>query len=858
MKSKKNVSEIKENIIKTAMDDVMIEDFNRYAKAVLLDRAIPDSRDGLKPVQRRIIFGMYKEGNTFDKQTRKCATTVGYVMGNYHPHGDSSIYEALVRLSQDWKMEVPLVDFQGNNGSIDNDPAAASRYTEARLAKVSSLLIDDIDKDTVPMQLNFSDEKFEPTVLPARFPNLLVNGASGIAVGAVTNIPTHNLGEVIDATIYTIKNKRATVKDVRKFILGPDFPTGGIIDQPDVLDKLYETGSGSFYIHSQAKIDEKTNSIIITGLPYGTIKSDFVAMIDKKRTKFKIDNIVEVRDESTDDIRIVIEVKAGQDAKPILAYLRNKGILRATFSANMLAIDKGHPKVMNVLEIINSFIDHQVSVVTKRSQFNLDKSIKRLDVVKGLIHAVDIIDEVIAVIKASNGKVESKQNIIDKFHFSENQAEAIVMLNLYKISNLDYNAYVNEQKELDATIGELNRLLSEPDYLDALLVKDLKEIKKLYARPRRTEIQDEKIKAGEVDATKLIAKEDVHVVLTRDGYIKRTNLRSYNSSTNGDIANDLPKIKQGDGIVLNQLCSTHDGILAFLTSGTYIYIPAFQIPEEKWKNEGRHLNVMMRIASEDRVVSAYVVTSFETEAFFTLVTRLGKIKRTKIKEYEQSKLTNRPIKGIALSRGDTLIKAEITSGNSNLIVCQSNGYVSCYNENEVPVVGIKAGGVKALNLGKDKAPIADLVTMDSDEHSRLMIIGDQRAARIVMSTNIDISNRLGVKQPLVKVFKTNPLKVIAVSKFEKSRQEDNVVAVYTEDTNEIINIDDLQTVLPGTGLRPNISLGDKIICGKHESGGIVSEGIKVEIPQVSMEPLKAKSNEGITQLSLFDLFDDEN
>jgi topoisomerase-4 subunit A len=858
MKNKKEIIEKPENIIRSPMDKVMIEDFNRYAKAVLLERAIPDSRDGLKPVQRRIIYGMYREGNTFDKQTRKCATTVGYVMGNYHPHGDASIYDALVRLSQDWKMEVPLIDFQGNNGSIDNDPAAASRYTEARLAKVSSLLIDDIDKNTVLMQLNFSDEKLEPTVLPARFPNLLVNGANGIAVGAVTNIPTHNLGEVIDATIHAIKNKCATVKDIRKYILGPDFPTGGIIDQPDVLDKLYETGSGSFYVHSQASIDEKKNLIVITGIPYGVVKSDFVAAIDKKRISNKIDNIVEIRDESTDEVRIVIEIKENQDPKPILSFLRNKGILRTTFSANMLAIDKGHPKVMNVLEIINSFIDHQISVITNRSKFDLEKSILRLDVVEGLIHAVDIIDEVIAVIKASNGKAESKQNIMDRFNFSANQAEAIVMLNLYKISNLDYTAYIQEKKSLEETILDLQNILNQPEYLDQLLIKDLKEIKKLYATPRRTEICDDKIKTVEVDATNLIAKEDVHVVLTKDGYVKRVNIRSYNSSTTGNFAGDLPKIKQGDGIVLNQLCSTHDGVIAFLASGTYIYMPVHQIPEEKWKNEGKHLNVFMKLAAEDTIVNAFVIKTFETEAFFVLSTVQGKIKRSKIKDYVQTKLTTKSIKAIDLAKGDKLNRAKVSSGNSDLIICQENGYISCYNENDVPVVGIKAGGVKAINLGKDRAPVADLVVLDSDEHTRLLIVADQPAVRIIMSTNVDVTTRLGVKQSLVKIFKTNPLKIISLSKFDKVRAEDNLVAVYTQETNEVINIDELQTVLPGTGIRPNLdSLKDKIISGIHEDGGVIDENLKIEIPQINIEETKAKTKDGTTQLSLFDLFDDE-
>jgi topoisomerase-4 subunit A len=545
---KKTREEIKEVIDPLPMPSVMADDFGRYAKAVLADRAIPDVRDGMKPVQRRIIFGMYKEGNTFDKPTRKCATTVGYVMGNFHPHGDASIYDALVRLSQDWKMEVPLVTFQGNNGSIDDDPAAASRYTEAKLSPIAGLLVADIEKDTVPMQLNFSDEILEPTVLPARFPNLLVNGAQGIAVGAATLIPTHNLGEVIDATIYAIQHKRATVADLRQFILGPDFPTGGVIDQPEELNKLYETGTASFYIHANAEIDASKNQIVIDEIPYGVIKSQFVQALDKLREDAHIDNIEEIRDESTADVRIAIDVKEGQDPEPILSYLRSKGALRTTFAANMLALDKGHPKTMNLLDIIRAYIDHQVDVLTRRSKFDLEKDNKRLEVVNGLIKAVDIIDDVVRVIKNSSGKAEAKANIMKTFSFTDMQAEAIVMLNLYKISSLDYKAFVEEKNGLTAEIEDLKRMLSDADYLDRRIIADLKDVRRQYAAPRKTKILDGKIKTQEVDATSLISKEDVYVVMTYAGYLKRTNIRSYQASVTGDPENDLPKVKPGDGI----------------------------------------------------------------------------------------------------------------------------------------------------------------------------------------------------------------------------------------------------------------------------------------------------------------------
>lgn len=858
--NKKDKQSFKEIIEPTAMTSVMADDFGRYAKAVLLERAIPDVRDGLKPVQRRIIFGMNQEGNTFDRQTKKCATTVGYVMGNYHPHGDASIYDALVRLSQDWKMEAPLVTFQGNNGSIDDDPPAASRYTEAKLSEIAGLLVADLDKNTVNMTLNFSDELLEPTVLPARFPNLLVNGAQGIAVGAVTNIPTHNLGEVIDATIYAISHKRATVQDLRKFIVGPDFPTGGVIDQKEELDKLYETGSATFYIHATCDIDKDKNQIIITGLPYGTIKSDFVANLDKSVKNFHIDNIMEVRDESAVDVRIVLDVKPGQDPAPILSYLRQKGLLRQTFAANMLAIDKGHPKTMNVLEITRAYIDHQTEVISRRSKFDLAADSKRLEVVEGLIKATEIIDQIIKVIKASSGKAESKDNIIKAFGFTPDQAEAIVMLNLYKLSNLDFHEYVSEKDSLGAEIAKLNDILTNPEVLDKLMIADLKDVKSKYAKPRKTLIKDDKIKLLEVDATSLISKEDVYAVLSKDGYLKRTNMRSYQASITGNPADDLPKIKPGDGIVLNQKCSTHDGILAFLSSGTFIYIPVYLLPEAKWKEEGKHISTMLRLnTSSDKVVSAFVVTTFAPHVYLAFLTAEGKIKRTLLKEYEQTKLTPHPIKAMGLSKGDSLCRVAVTTGNSDLVICQSNGYVSRYNEGEVPAVSIKAGGVKAINLGKGLAPLCDLLALASDEHCRLLILADELSARLVMSTNIASTPRLALKECLVRIFKGSKMDIVSICKADAQGKgpQGKSICVYTDDSNEIIDIGALQSVLPGSGMKPNVPLEGKKLRGLHVDGGLIDENIRLETPLVRPEEVKAEKDTGAKQLSLFDLFEEE-
>ena len=859
-KQSKQKQEFVQKIDPTSMSLVMANDFNRYAKAVLTDRAVPDVRDGLKPVQRRIIFGMYNQGNTFDKPTRKSATTVGYVMGHFHPHGDSSIYDALVRLSQDWKMEVPLVVMQGNNGSIDDDPAAASRYTEAKLAKISSLMVQDLEKNTVDMQLNFADEEYEPTVLPSYFPNLLVNGANGIAVGAVTNIPTHNLGEVIDATIYAISHKDCTVADLRKFILGPDFPTGGYIDQKELLDKVYETGSGSFYINANATIDVENNSIVIDSVPYGTIKKNFVADLDKTRINNNIANIEEILDESTDNVRIVIYVKKGQDPNAILSYYRKKNLLRSTFSANMLAISKSHPKTMNLYEIIQAYIDHQVDIVTRRSKYNLDKAKKRLNIVEGLIRSVDIIDELIKVIKSSKGKSESKVNIMNKFGFDEDQAEAIVMLNLYKINNLDYQEFISEKKELESTIKENKRILEERSYLEKNIIKTLQAIKNEFSTPRRTQIVDKFEEEEEVDVTKLIAKEDVMVVLTKDGYIKRTNMRSYQATLVNDVTKDIPKLKQGDGIVLNLKCSTHDAIIAFLESGNYIYIPVYQIQECKWKEEGKHLNYFVKnLNSQDRVVSAFAINTFDLDTYFILLTKNGKIKRTLLKEFEQKKVTSRAIKEIGLTGDDSLIKVCISNKNSDVIIIQNNGFVSRYNENYIPVVGIKAGGVKAVDNLKDDVYCSSMVLLSQDELTKLVSICDKACVKVISSNNIIPGERLSRKTQMFKVFNNNKINIIEVESIKPKKGIDTNIIVYTETENIAINITEMGTDSIGSGLKSNLDIKSGLIEGVHHKSFIIDSSFKLEKPLVvASSQVKPKKEDGEKQITLFDLFNQED
>lgn len=859
MKNKaKQKNEVSAQVISpSSLQSVMSNDFARYAKAVLTERAVPDVRDGMKPVQRRIIYGMYKEGNTFDKPTRKCATTVGYIMGHFHPHGDSSIYDALVRLSQNWKMEVPLVDFQGNNGCYcDKDSPAASRYTEARLAKIAELMVQDIDKNTVDMTLNFSDEELEPVVLPSRFPNLLVNGANGIAVGAVTNIPTHNFNEVIEATIYAIKNKSCTVQDLMKYIKGPDFPTGGKISQLDELKKLYETGQASFSIHCQTHLEK--NLIVIDDLPYGTIKSDFVKNLDTARINQKIDNVLEIRDESSSDIRIVIEVKPGSDVQAILSFYKKKGLLKETFAANMLAIDKGHPKTMNLLEIIRAYIDHQVEVIYRRSKFLLDKANKRINILNGLIKAVDIIDPLIDLIKKSKGKQDAKNKIIEAFGFNEEQAEAIVMLNLYRINSLDYQTYVNEKKEKEKDVACLEKLLSSQANLEKEVIKDLELINKTYIYPRKTVISSDEEKIEEVDTTALIAKEDTMVVLTRDGYLKRTNMRSYQSSLSGDALKDFPKLKNGDVMVMNIKCSTHDGILAFLASGNYIYIPVYSIPEAKWKDEGKHISLLVNnLSPSDKIVSAYIIDEFNIPTYVVICTKKSKIKRIELKNFENHKLTTRALKCFNMQEGDEVVSACLTNRNSTLICLNTFGEISSYNESEVPVVGLKAGGVKAMNTNVD---ISKMIVLDNFETYYLGVIGDKASFILFTSDVIDTTpGRLGRKTQLVKMLKSSPLKTVDIIPIKRAEKSSSLSLV-SQDSTCLIDLKEIRAVnVPAQTMRVNKieALSDQIVVGAHQEGKIIDSNFKLD-KEVEVKTSSVKKDDSIEQLSLFDMFNNED
>ena len=753
-RSKKNdivEEKYEENISIQPMEDVMGDRYATYAKYVIQDRAIPDVRDGLKPVQRRIIFTMFRNNNVFNKPTRKCAHTVGAVMGTFHPHGDTSIYEALARMSQDWKVRYPLIDFQGNNGSIDGDAPAAYRYTESRLSELSNELVRDIDKKTVDMQLNFDDTEFEPTVLPARFPNLFVNGTEGIAVALATEIPPHNLKEIIDATIYRIGHKTATIEDLMQFVLGPDFPGGGIIYESEGLKNIYLIGRGRIEIASRTEIvqNKDNQQIVITEIPYKTQKNQLVFEIDKIVHSKAVDGLLEVRDESDwKGIRIVIDVKKDAKAELLLQYLMNKTGLVSSYSTNMVAIVNGRPKALNLLSYIDAYIAHQVDVVTRKSQFDLDKFQARLHIVEGLIYASLNINEVVEIIKKSKDKADSKLNLMNRYGFSNEQAEAIVTMPLYKLSHTDEAILEKEKETLLKDIETLKGILEDEAKLNRVLVRELKAIAEKYGDDRRTTIEEKK-EVAPIDKRDLIAKEEVMVALSRDGYIKRSTLKSYRSS--GD--NPLPGLKDGDVLVGAGVLTTTDYLICFTNQGNYICVPVHKISENRWKDEGVHLNAFSTLASNEKIVKGIAISDFRNDIYLGILTKFGQIKRMPLNVLEKGKRA-RPTRNMRLLNGDEVCDVQILSGNSNLIVVASNGNVTYFNENELNVLGTKAGGVKSMaGLGKNNA--VALITFDTDEKSKVVMFTDKGHYRIFDNAHVNLTNRLGKVQPLMPCFKSD-------------------------------------------------------------------------------------------------------
>ena len=604
--------ENRQEVQELTLEEVMGDRFGRYSKYIIQERALPDIRDGLKPVQRRILFDMNKDGNTFDKGFRKSAKSVGNIMGNYHPHGDSSIYEAMVRMSQDWKLREVLIEMHGNNGSMDGDPPAAMRYTEARLSQLSGEMLADIEKNTVDLVWNFDDTEKEPTVLPARYPNLLVNGSTGISAGYATEIPTHNLAEVIDGTIYMIDHPKASLDKLMEFIPGPDFPTGGILQGKDEIKKAYETGRGKVILRSKTKIEAikgNKQQIVISEIPYEVNKATLVKKMDEIRLNKKIDGIAEVRDESDrTGLQIVVELKKDANAPGILNYLFKNTELQINYNFNMVAIDHMTPHQVGLEDILSSYIDHRKQVITKRSQFDLEKAQKRQHIVEGLMKALSILDEVIATIRESKDKKDAKKNLVDVFQFTEEQAEAIVTLQLYRLTNTDITELRAESESLIAQITELNKILSDDKELFSVMKKELREVKKKYANARMTKIEDE-IEEIKIDTKVLVAQEDVVVSVTREGYVKRTSLRSYSASKPEEIG-----MREGDYLLYSGELNTLDHLLLVTNKANVIYRPVHELPDLKWKDAGEHISqTILNLSVDESILAVFPYKKIDPE-----------------------------------------------------------------------------------------------------------------------------------------------------------------------------------------------------------------------------------------------------
>lgn len=713
----------KERIREMPLEQVMGERFGRYSKYIIQERALPDIRDGLKPVQRRILYAMYQDGNTYDKPFKKAAKAVGNIMGNFHPHGDSSIYGALVHLSQDWKMREPLVEMHGNNGSMDGDGPAAMRYTESRLSKISNMLLQDIDKDTVNMVLNFDDTEYEPTVLPARFPNLLVNGSTGISAGYATEIPPHNLGEVIDATIYLLKHPDATLEDLMKYVKGPDFPTGAIIMGTKGIKEAYKTGRGRIQVRAKTSIQDirgHRQEIVATEIPFDVNKSLLVKKIDEIRLNKEIDGIAEVRDETDrHGLSIVIELKKDTDAQNILNYLFKNTDLQVSYNFNMVAIDHMTPVQVGLKHILISYLEHEVDVVTKRTKFDLNKAEARLEIIQGLIHAMDILDRVIKTIRASKNKADAKKNLIAKYKFTEKQAEAIVSLQLYRLTNTDVNELIAEQDKLNKLAEKYRKLLSDRKTLEKEIIKELSAVKKEFSNPRRTQISQESAKV-EIDEKALVTDEQVRVLISRDGYLKRSSIRSYQSTDDAD--NGLP---DGDKVVYENTISTLSNLYLFTNRGNVIYRPVHELVEAKWKETGQHLSQEIGLDNDEKIIRVFVLDKLSANINFLLATNDGYIKQLELANLQPTRTyKSRAMTAIKLKNKDSLlvgVDAVKPDAKKEITLFTHRAYAIRYDISEIPTSGSKAVGVKSANLKEDDY-IVNYVLVDN-KYVDLMHVG---------------------------------------------------------------------------------------------------------------------------------------
>ncbi len=813
------------NVQKLSLEEIMGDRFGRYSKYIIQERALPDIRDGLKPVQRRILYSMNKDGNTFDKGYRKSAKSVGNIMGNYHPHGDSSIYDAMVRLSQDWKMGQVLVEMHGNNGSMDGDPPAAMRYTEARLSEISAYLLQDIDKDTVPFAWNFDDTEKEPTVLPASFPNLLVNGSTGISAGYATDIPTHNLSEVIDATVYMIDHPTATVDKLMDFLPGPDFPTGATIQGKSEIKKAYETGKGKVVVRSKTKIEELKGGkkeIVVTEIPYELNKATLVKKIDDVRVNAKVAGIAEVRDESDrDGLRIAIELRKDADAELILNYLLKYTDLQVNYNFNMVAIDNATPRQVGIVPILSSYISHKRDIIRSRSIYDRNKAEKRLHIVEGLIRVLSILDEVIALIRASDNKADARENLMASYEFSEPQAEAIVTLQLYRLTNTDVVTLQSEEAELKARITTLSAIINDEKTMFNVMKRELREVKKKFGQPRKSILVDEVV-AVEVEAASLIVKEETIVSVTRSGYVKRTTPRSFSASKLEEIGK-----REDDRLIFHQPAVTTQHLLMFTTFGNVIYRPIHELDDIKWKDIGTHSSSLVNnFSQEEEILFVQILDDFELESRELMVaTKFGLIKKVALADFKPWRTyRTKSAQYAKFKQADDRVVSVDFDQNADMMLVTYNGYALRFPSQDVPVVGAKAAGVKSINLKDDDFVVASYFA-DTDS---FYILTQRGSLKRVNFTEMPAKSRAGRGLQILRELKKAPHKVFASGSvknvyggdlFSDVDQELQILQVIPQ-TDQLFEIN-----LPDLNLLDRTSNGSFIFDEAIE-GGVKSANLK--------------------------------
>lgn len=854
--AKKKEETIVEKIYDYTLEEIMGDRFGRYAKSIIQDRAIPDVRDGLKPVQRRILWSMYESKNTYDKPFRKSAKAVGDIMGHYHPHGDSSIYDALVRLSQRWKMREPLVEMHGNNGSIDGDGPAASRYTEARLSRLSNVMLSDINKDSVKMTLNYSDEDLEPTVLPAHFPALLVNGSTGISAGYATNIPPHNLAEVIDGTIKRIDSPNCRLETILEIIKGPDFPTGAVVEGKNGLIDAYTTGKGKVVVRANYEIIEEKGKkqILIKEIPYEVLKETLKKKIEDIKSDKKVDGITDVIDESDriNMARLVIELKKDADAELIMNYLFKNTDLQINYNFNVVAIVKKRPKTLGILEVLDAFIEHKKEVVINRSKFDLEHSKKRLHIVEGFIKAIDILDEIIKTIRRSKNKSDAIDNLVKEYDFTTEQATAIVMMQLYKLTNTDITDLKNEHAELLKLIDYLNKVISDEDVLKNVMKEELRSIKKEFATPRRTIIKDE-ITEIKIDELSMIPKEDYIVSVSKSGYIKKLSIKAYNQNNDTDFA-----LKENDYLIGLYKINNIDTIILITNLGNYLYLPVRDITECKYKEIGKHISSYITLSEGEVIVSSFGIKKFDNRTI-TLFTKDGLVKQTELSLLPVTRYS-KPMTIFKLKDNDEVISASLNDGVVYIIT--ENGFALKFSKEEIPVVGLKTSGVKGIKLVNDKV-VSGFVT--NDNHEYITIFTDKNTAKRVKLDEIDFSKRSlkgdnilhspkSKKYNIVKTYagtsktnyglidgtgeliKSSDINIMDKSSTGSTLSKKNIEGIFKEARLKVIDDTPVETMI------------------KEESEKHLEAPIKEEVQEVKKE--EKKKPEVIETMTMSDFFDE--